>query len=179
MAAGDIDGDGFDEIVTGAGPGPIYGAHVRGWNVDNGTATSIPGISYFAYNTPRYGVRVSCGDIDGDGVDEIVTAPGPSPAFGAHIRGWNFDGSTLTDIPGVNFFAWPPEEVRYGSSISSGADLDGDGRDELVVGAGPDPAVDTLVKVFTYDGSGVTLWFSLQAFPDGWTHGANVTAGRF
>jgi predicted outer membrane repeat protein len=179
VTAGDIDGDGYDEIVTGTGPGPVYGAHVRGWNVDGGTATAIPGISYFAYNTPRYGVRVGCGDIDGDGMDEIITAPGPSPAFGAHIRGWNYDGSALAAMPGVSFFAWPPEDVFYGGCISSGTDLNGDSRDEIVVGAGPDPSVDTMVKVFTFDGSGVSFWFSLQAFPDGWTHGATVAAGWF
>ena len=179
VACGDIDGDGMDEIVTGAGPGPIYGAHVRGWNVDDAPATAIPGVSFFAYNTPRYGVRVSCGDIDGDGIDELVTAPGPSPAFGAHVRGWNYDGDTLGEIQGVSFFAWPPDQARHGATIFAGADLDEDGRDELVVGAGPDPTLDTLVRVYAFDGTETTLSFSLQAFPDGWTYGASVTAGRF
>ena len=179
VACGDIDGDGMDEIVTGAGPGPIYGAHVRGWNVDDAPATAIPGVSFFAYNTPRYGVRVSCGDIDGDGIDELVTAPGPSPAFGAHVRGWNYDGATLGEIPGVSFFAWPPDQARHGATIFAGADLEDDGRSEIVVGAGPDPTLDTLVRVFTFDGTETTLSFSLQAFPDGWTYGATVAAGRF
>ncbi len=179
VAGGDLDGDGYDEIVTGAGPGPHYGAHVRGWNVDGGPTSSIPGISFFAYNTPRYGVRVTCGDLDGDGIEEIVTAPGPSPVFAAHIRGWKYDGVAVTAMTGVNFLAWLPGEALYGASVSSGADLSGDGRDEIVVGAGPDPAVDTHVRVYTTDGAQTTLWFSLQAFPDGWTHGAMVAAGRF
>jgi len=179
VAAGDIDGDGYDEIVTGAGPGPIYGAHVRGWNVDDGTATPIHGISYFAYNTTRKGVRVSCGDIDGDGIDEIVTAPGPSSYFGAHIRGWNYDGETVAEMPGVNFMAWAPDAVRYGASIHAGADLDNDGQSEIVVGGGPDPAVGTEVRIFAVEGGSTLLRFSLQAFAENWTYGATVTAGRY
>jgi hypothetical protein len=179
VSSGDIDGDGFDEIVTGAGPGPIYGPHVRGWNVDGGSAAAIPGVSFMAYSTQRFGVRVSCGDVDGDGLEEIVTAPGPAVAFAAHIRGWNYDGSSVTPLPGFSFLAWPPSESRYGASLCAGADLDGDGRDDLVVGAGPDPAVGSPVRAFRYDGDSASLWFSLQAFPAGWSHGANVAAGRF
>jgi len=179
VAAGDLDGDGYDEIVTGAGPGPVFGAHVRGWNVDGGTAAAIPGISFFAYNTPRYGVVVGCGDVDGDGIDEIVTAPGPSPAFGSHIRGWNFDGSALEELPGLNFFAWPAEEVRYGAKVWASTDLDSDGSCEIIVGGGPDPGTGSTVRVFDYDNAQVTLDFSLEAFPPVYTHGVNVAAGRF
>ncbi len=180
VAAGDIDGDGFDEIVTGPGPGNIYGPHVRGWNVDNGTATAIPAVSYFAYGTFKKGVRVSCGDVDGDGVDEIVTGPGPSGVFGAHVRGWNYDGGTVTDIPGINFFAWPVEESLFGATVMSGVDLDSDGRDEIITGQGPDPAAGTVVQVYSYDGSQTSLLFDLDAYGDiGLTHGVNVAAGRY
>ena len=139
VAAGDIDGDGYDEIVTGAGPGAVFGPHVRGWNVDGGTAAPIGGVSYFAYGTLKWGVRVACGDVDGDGMDEIITGPGPSGYFGAHIRGWNVDGGTATEIPGINLFAWQPSETLFGATVASGTDLDNDGRDEIVVGNGPDP----------------------------------------
>jgi parallel beta-helix repeat protein len=177
VTAGDIDGDGFDEIVTGAGPGPIYGAHVRGWNVDGGTAAAIPAVSFFAYNTPRYGVNVTCCDVDGDGMDELVTAPGPSSWFGAHIRGWNFDGVALEALDGFSFFAWDPSEASYGARVGSGSDLDGDGRDEFVVCPGPDFEMDSTVKVYSYSEGALSLLFSLQAFPEDWTHGANaVTA---
>ncbi len=179
VAAGDLDGDGFDEIVTGAGPGQVFGAHVRGWNVDGGTATAIPGISYFAYETPRFGVVVGCGDVDGDGIDEIVTAPGPSPAFGTRIRGWNYDGKTLAELPGLDFFAWPAEEVRYGATVWAGTDLDLDGRDEIIVGGGPGPGNGSTIKVFEYRNNQVTLDFTLDAFPPVYTHGVNVAAGRF
>ncbi len=181
VTSGDYDGDGYDEIVTGAGPGAVFGPHVRGWNVDGGTAAAIPAISFFAYETPRYGVMVGSGDVDADGIDEILTSPGPSPAFGAHVRGWNYDGDELVELPGYSFFAWPASEARYGARIYADANLDGIGGDELVVGGGPDPSMGSPVKVYTYDPATETVsqWFSLEAFPAGWTHGATVAAGWF
>jgi hypothetical protein len=178
VAAGDIDGDGFDEIITGAGPGAVYGPHVRGWNVDGGSATPIPGLSYLAYGTSKYGVNVTAGDVDGDGMDEIVTGAGPGEVFGPHVRGWNYDGSGITPLPGLSFFAWQTPPLRFGVNVFAGADLNHDGRDELVAGRGPDPDADTEVKVFTYDGVTVSQWLSLEPFP-GMTYGANVAAGRF
>ena len=178
ITSGDIDGDGYDEIVTGAGPGAVYGPHVRGWNVDGGSATAIPAVSFLAYGTNKFGVNVSCGDVDGDGIDEIVTGAGPGQVFGAHVRGWNYDGSSLAAISAINFFAWPQEEVRYGAKVCALSDLDGDGRADLVVGQGPDPTASTPVKVYRYDGEQLTEWFDLEAY-SGLTHGTNVTAGRF
>jgi len=111
--------------------------------------------------------------------NEIVTAPGPSGLFAAHIRGWNFDGVSLSQLAGYSFFAWPSSETRYGARVFAGADLDDNGRDELVAGAGPDPAAGSSLRIFRYDGSQVTGWLSIQAFPDGWTRGATVAAGKF
>ncbi len=178
VSCGDIDGDGFDEIVTGAGPGAVYGPHVRGWNVDGGPALAIPGVSFLAYGTDKYGVNVTAGDVDGDGIDEIVTGAGPGPIFGPHVRGWNYDGASISSLPGFSFFAWQTEPLQFGVNIFAGADLDSDGRDELIAGRGPAAQADTEVKVFTYDGSTVSEWFSLEAFP-GLSHGVNVAAGSF
>ncbi len=178
VSAGDIDGDGFDEIVTGAGPGAVYGPHVRSWNVDGGPATSMPGVSVLAYGTNKYGVNVTCGDVDGDGIDEIVTGPGPGAIFGAHVRGWDYDGLALTPLPGFSFLAWSPDDIRYGAKIFSGTDLDSDGRDELLVGCGPDPGADTTVKVYGHDGEAIVEWFSLETYP-GMSQGVTVAAGRF
>jgi hypothetical protein len=177
VAAGDIDGDGRDEIVTGAGPGPIFGPHVRGWNVGAGTTVPISAVSFFAYGTNRMGVNVACGDLDADGIDEIITAPGPSPVFGAHVRGWNYDRVALTEIAGVNFFAWDYPAVRFGARVSSGVDYNGDGRHEMLVGPGPDPDAPAVLKVFTYDGSDTSLLFSLGAFDETVTHGINAAGG--
>jgi hypothetical protein len=94
------------------------------------------------------------------------------------VRGWNCDGAALTELSGFNFFAWQTTPPRYGVKVFAGTDLNLDGRDELVAGHGPDPAADTEVRVFTYDGGAVSQWLSLETFP-GLTHGTNITAGRF
>ncbi len=179
VTAGDLDGDGFDEIVAAPGPGSIFGPHIRGWNVDGGTAAAMPAVSFMAYGSNHYGAVVSCGDIDGDGMDEIVTAPGPSAAFPAQVRGWNHDGSGIAPLPGCNFLAWLPGDARYGAKVCAGADLDDDGRTEIIAGCGPDPSRDSMVRVFGYDAGAVTILFSLRAFPPYVTHGVNVTGGVF
>ncbi len=180
VSAGDIDGDGYDEIVTGAGPGSVYGPHVRGWNVDGGAAASIGGVSFLAYGTNQFGVNASCGDVDGDGIDEIITGPGPGVVFGAHIRGWNYDGGSLTAMSGISFFAWTPEAALYGAKVFASADLNGDGRDDLIAGCGPDAAVGTPVKVFIYDGATVTEWILFEAYSDmALTQGTTVAGGKF
>ena len=82
-------------------------------------------------------------------------------------------------LPGFSLFAWPAEESLYGATVASGTDLDGDNRDDVVVGMGPDPEGGSAVRVFRYTGSGLEQSFELDAFPAGWTHGANVAIGRF
>ncbi len=78
LAVGDIDGDGRGDIVAapGAGGGPqVRVFHARGKNF----------LQFFAYpKSFRGGVNVAVGDIDGDGTNEIVTAPGPTG--GPHVR---------------------------------------------------------------------------------------------
>ncbi len=153
VACGDLDNDGMDEIITGAGPGAVFGPHVRGWNVDGGTASSMAGVNYFAYGTPKWGVNVACGDLDGDGYDEIVTGAGPGAVYGPHVRGWNVDGGTAAPLAGVSFFAYGT--LKFGVNVCCG-DLDGDGIDEIVTGAGPGQIFGAHVRAFSWDGAAVS-----------------------
>ena len=181
VACGDIDGDGYDEIVTGAGPGDVFGPHVRAWDVDGGAAVSIGGVSYLAYGTPRWGVNVSCGDIDGDGIDEIITGPGPSELFGSHVRGWNYDGESLVSIGGVNFFAFPNIPHAMGCTVACG-DLDNDHVDEILTVPGPHPDNPARLKSWNYDGDTLTQIdrMSFMVFEE-WPYqaGAKVAFGNF
>jgi len=178
VAAGDIDGDGLDEIVTGAGPGPVFGPHVRAWNWDGGPESQpIPQVSFFAYGTPKWGVNVACGDIDGDGIDEIVTGAGPGPVYGPHVRAWNWDGSgTVSSIPEVSFLAYGTNQ--YGVNVACG-DLDDDGFEEIITGAGPSPAFGPHVRGWDWDGSGGVVSMpevNLMAYSN-YEHGVVVASG--
>ena len=54
------------------------------------------------------GVRVAAVDLDGDGVDEVITGAGPGG--GPHVEGWNLPPDR--DQPGLalsaSFFAFDP-----------------------------------------------------------------------
>jgi len=175
VAAGDLDNDGFDEILTGAGPGAVFGPHVRGWNLDGGDAAPMPGVNFLAYGTPRWGVNVAAGDIDGDGYDEVITGAGPGAVFGPHVRAWNVDGENATPIPQVSFFAYGTP--RWGVNVAAG-DLDGDGIDEIITGAGPGVVYGPHVRGWNWDGSALAPLPGLSFMAYGtFQFGVNVAAG--
>jgi hypothetical protein len=176
VACGDVDGDGFAEILTGAGPGAVFGPHVRCWNYDDDKITPLQDINFFAYGTRKFGSNLACGDLDGDGYEEILTGAGPGYIFGPHVRGWNYDGQTLTAMSTVNFMAYGLR--HYGVKVGTG-DFAGDGRDEILTGPGPGAKLGTHVRGFSCESgraqpiSGV----SFMAYPD-YRYGVVVTAGR-
>lgn len=133
VTTGDIDGDGTEEIIVGAGPGGE--PEVRSFDFDSGGAgfTQIVGPlgSFLAYAAGfRGGVRVgSGGSLAGStGVnDEIVTGAGPGG--GPHVKIFDGnDGSLLN-----SFFAFNAK-FRGGVYVSIGA-ADGLGP-QVQVGAG-------------------------------------------
>ena len=70
VACGDLDGDGYGEIITSTKSGT---PHVRTFN-RYGHPIFTPG--FFAYDLDMVGgVNVAVGDLDGDGENEIITAP--------------------------------------------------------------------------------------------------------
>ncbi|MFN7971749.1 MAG: putative Ig domain-containing protein [Acidobacteriota bacterium] len=173
VASGSLDADGYGEIATGAGPGAAFGPHVRGWNYDGTLLFPIAKVSFFAYSTLKYGVNVGTGDVDGDAFEEIVTGPGPGSTFGAQVRGWNYDGTGVTALPGLNFNAYV---YRYGVQIAGGS-VDGDLDAEIATAPGPAPTNPTEDAGFSYDGVSVAALpgFMVTSFPT--LYGGRVALG--
>jgi hypothetical protein len=120
VSCGDLDGDGREEIVTGAGPGAVFGPHVRGWSYDGESVSPLPGGSFLAYGAGRFGVVVACGELALGGGEEILTAPGPDPDFGCHVRGWAYNGSAVSALAAVDFFAFDPSVYGCGGRVAFG-----------------------------------------------------------
>lgn len=99
-----------------------------------------------AYITAFHGgVRAAIGDLDGDRMREIVTGAGPGG--GPHIRIWKTDGK----VWGGGFFAFDPSETG-GVSVAVG-DVNGDGKDEIIVGSGQG----AIPRVRVFSGRGMLL----------------------
>jgi len=176
VACGDVDGDGYDEIITGAGPGAVFGPHVRGWNYDDATITPMGRINFFAYGTRQFGVNPACGDMDGDGYEEIITGAGPGYIFGPHVRGWKYDGQTVTAMTDISFMAYASK--HYGVRVGTG-DIQGDIRDEILTGPGPGAMLGAHVRAFCCDSGKAqpVTGVNFMAYP-GYRYGVNVTAGN-
>jgi hypothetical protein len=103
IAACDLNTDGQNEIVTGTQYGG--GPHVR---VFDHLGNPL-GPGFFAYaETFRGGVNVACGDLDGDGVGEIITGAGVTG--GPHVRVWTQE-KNIWNVR-EEFFAFDPSDRR-------------------------------------------------------------------
>lgn len=143
LALADVDGDGSDEIIatTMAGAGP----QVRIFN-GSGEAEN----QFFAYaETFRGGVALTTGDVDGDGVAEIITIPDSDSA--PQVRVFDNDGSVVSQ-----FFAYA-ENIRGTYHLTTG-DVNGDGTVDIVVT--PGPGLGPQVAMFTGTGDLIGRFFA-------------------
>ncbi|MFN7974924.1 MAG: hypothetical protein U0166_21660 [Acidobacteriota bacterium] len=154
VTAANLDADRYDEIVTGPGPGSVFGPHVRGWSFDGNAIASMAKVSYYAYQTLRYGVIVAGGDVDADLFAEILTGPGPGQVFGPQVRGWNVDGAAVTGIAKINFNAFAT--TSYGVNVAS-AGVDRDAYDEIACAPGPGTGAGFAARFLAFDFDGAAV----------------------
>jgi hypothetical protein len=110
------------------------------------------------------GVRVAAGDINGDGVPDIIVGSGPGIAAGVRI----FDGASLQPAGGFEPFG---TGFLGGVFVGTG-DVNGDGRSDIISGAGP--GTGAVVRI--HDGRTQTEVRTFTAY-SGFTGGVRVAAG--
>ncbi|QGJ71518.1 Hypothetical protein PBC10988_32250 [Planctomycetales bacterium 10988] len=147
VAVGDVNGDGYDDIITSpdAGGGP----HIKVFSGKTGEVIT----EFYAYAPEiTVGVRIAAGDIDNNETAEIITAPGPGG--GPHIRVFSGVTGLQMNGPATNFYAYSPD-LRMGYYVAAG-DINGDGYDDIITGldAGGEPNIQV---ISSSDGS--TLYY--------------------
>ncbi|MCB9795523.1 MAG: FG-GAP repeat protein [Alphaproteobacteria bacterium] len=143
--AGDVDGDGYDDVLVGA-PGDsddndvgvaylVYGP-VQG----NVRLSSAEAILRGVDSEDRFGATLEAADLDNDGLsDLLISAPDQAGGAGAvHLFYGPVEGNQTSGSADASFTGEPDSALGY--SVYAGDDLDGDGLPDAVLGA---PAQDS------------------------------------
>jgi len=131
-ALGDIDDDGWLEIVVGVGWGTTGRENiVYAWNHNGALLSNWPQETDAIMKSPP-----ALGDIDGDGVLEVVIGSGKhyGCSTGKKLWAWNFDGSSVSGFPveppSPNSWISGSYDMPYDPIL---ADIDGDDTIEIII----------------------------------------------
>lgn len=151
--AGDVNGDGFDDLIVGA-IGYPGGANQGALYVYNGSAGGIkttPARKLVGENNgDTFGAGAPTGDINGDGFDDIVV--GALSYDGNKGKAYIYQGSA-SGIPASATNAILSSSQQLYGMVSPGMDFNGDGYSDIVVGA---PGYDNMSMkgaAYIYNGS--------------------------
>lgn len=182
--AGDVNGDGYSDIITGA---PYYEEVAARLDAGSawlflGSATGPSATSSWSIVGDQasgfYGMSVAgAGDVNGDGFSDVVVgASGYDNGQSDEGRVWLYRGSAAGLSTTSNWTSEVNQNVaNYGASVASVGDLNGDGYSDMVVGApGYDNGQTDEGSAFVFHGSA-----SGPATTADWTGESNQAAASF
>ncbi len=134
-SAGDLNGDGFADVVVGA-PGAFSGAG-RAY-VYLGSASGLPATpsTTLTGGGGAFGSAVAgAGDVNGDGYTELVVGAPDLGGFAGHSYAFLGGAAGPSATPSVTLTAPDGANGHFGISLASLGDVNGDGYGDVVVGA--------------------------------------------
>lgn len=172
VALADVNGDGFADLIVGApasfgGAGRIYVFYPFASNDPDGvtltgnatgTSTQLSGDE----DHPGFGTAVAAGDITGDGLADVVASAIGSDTLDGRVYVFNATrrfGLLAPTVFSADAVITPEAGgTHFGQSVAVG-DVNGDGFEDVVVGANLFGAADHKGKMYVFnaaaDGSGV------------------------
>ncbi|MFT5584122.1 MAG: hypothetical protein ACI9VR_001707 [Cognaticolwellia sp.] len=137
VGAGDLDGDGYDDLAIGApdvlGGGVVYVYYGSSSGVSDSTEVVLEGSYFFGTSAKGFGSALdAAGDLDGDGYDDLVVAS----RQGASGRGETYlyyGSNTGLDETSEVKLGQGPDSTK-GGDVSGGYDANGDGYLDVLVG---------------------------------------------
>jgi hypothetical protein len=182
VSAGDLTGDGRAELIISAERGGgarvrIFSPNAAGQFNQISDFIGIIGSDGKPDTSFRGGARTAVGDFNGDGHNDLAFAAGTGG--GPRIALFNGVGLGLNGGPKLcgDFFVFEPT-LRNGSYVAAG-DLNGDGRADLIVGAGNGAARVRVINgatLISSNGATVTAMADFFAFGSTGRSGARVAA---
>jgi hypothetical protein len=136
--AGDVNGDSYDDVIVGSydtsSSCSTGNAYVYRGSSSGISSTALRTLTGFA-SSDYFGKSVSgAGDVNGDGYDDVIIgAPGYTSSTG---RAYLYLGSSSGPASSPTSLITGSATSDYlGTSVSGAGDVDGDGYDDVIIGA--------------------------------------------
>jgi N-acetylneuraminic acid mutarotase len=132
-----LDDDPYDELVVGLDSYPTTGGYVE---IRDDVTTGFAHLTWLrvpwpAYNAVNGATYPTCGDFDGDGLNELAIGLGTYTTTGGYVEIRDDYTTGFTHMAWVRV-PWPAYNSSDGATHPAAGDFDGDGKDELAIGLG-------------------------------------------